>query len=167
MLWFGVLAAVCGFVYYRSWAAPTVKPSAEFASFQRLFFAVYLTMMMADWMQGPYVYALYDHYGFSKGQIGQLFIVGFGSSMVFGTVVGGFADKYGRKLNCLLFCILYGISCITKHFNSFTILMIGRLREWRASCRQAPRECCCYPCQQPTQLAESRRLSSFLRSRRG
>lgn len=106
----------------------TTSPcAAEFKSFQRLFLSVYLLMMMADWIQGPYVYALYDHYGFSKGQIGQLFIVGFGSSMLFGTVVGGLADKYGRKLNCVLFVILYGLSCATKHFNNFEILLVGRL----------------------------------------
>jgi hypothetical protein len=73
------------------------------------------------------VYKLYDEYGFSKGDIGLLFIAGFGSSMLFGTVVGGFADKYGRKLNCLLFALLYGLSCVTKHFNDFTVLMVGRL----------------------------------------
>ena len=73
------------------------------------------------------MYALYDHYGFSKGQIGQLFIVGFGSSMVFGTIVGGLADRYGRRLNCLLFALLYGASCVTKHFNNFEILLLGRL----------------------------------------
>lgn len=77
--------------------------------------------------QGPYVYALYSEYGFSKGDIGLLFIVGFGSSLLFGTVVGGFADRYGRKMNCLIFAILYGASCLTKHFNNFSILMIGRL----------------------------------------
>jgi MFS transporter, MFS domain-containing protein family, molybdate-anion transporter len=101
--------------------------AAEFIAFQRLFLGVYLTMVMSDWLQGPYVYRLYAEYGFTKGDIGLLFIAGFGSSLVFGTVVGGFADRYGRKLNCLLFALLYGISCITKHFNSFTILMIGRL----------------------------------------
>ena len=77
--------------------------------------------------QGPYVYALYNYYGFSKGAIGQLFIMGFGSSMLFGTVVGGFADKYGRKANCILFAVLYSIGCITKHFNNYWILMFGRL----------------------------------------
>jgi hypothetical protein len=41
-----------------------------------------------DWLQGPYVYALYQHYGYSTGDIGKLFIAGFGSSMIFGTVVG-------------------------------------------------------------------------------
>ena len=46
-----------------------------------------------DWLQGPYVYALYQHYGFERGDIGRLFIAGFGSSMIFGTVVGALADK--------------------------------------------------------------------------
>lgn len=46
-----------------------------------------------DWLQGPYVYYLYSHYGFGKGEIGHLFIAGFGSSMLFGTIVGSLADK--------------------------------------------------------------------------
>lgn len=48
---------------------------------------------VGDWLQGPYVYALYEHYGYSPAQIGQLFIAGFGSSMVFGTFIGALADK--------------------------------------------------------------------------
>ena len=46
-----------------------------------------------DWLQGPYVYALYQFYGFDRGQIGRLFIGGFASSMIFGTLVGSLADK--------------------------------------------------------------------------
>lgn len=46
-----------------------------------------------DWLQGPYVYALYQHYGFDRGDIGRLFIAGFGSSMIIGTVIGSLADK--------------------------------------------------------------------------
>ena len=46
-----------------------------------------------DWLQGPYVYALYSYYGYDKGDIGKLFIAGFGSSMIFGTIVGALADK--------------------------------------------------------------------------
>lgn len=126
--WFGLFAAVCAGLYYKTQSGSgSLNDNVAFKGFQRLFLGVYLTMMMADWLQGPYVYALYDQYGFTKGQIGQLFIVGFGSSMVFGTVVGGLADKYGRKANCMLFCILYGISCMTKHFNDFNILLLGRL----------------------------------------
>ena len=46
-----------------------------------------------DWLQGPYVYALYQHYGYQVGDIGRLFIAGFGSSMIFGTIAGTLADK--------------------------------------------------------------------------
>ncbi len=59
--------------------------------------AISLTMHVAcaagDWLQGPYVYALYQYYGFDRGQIGRLFIGGFASSMIFGTLVGSLADK--------------------------------------------------------------------------
>jgi hypothetical protein len=51
------------------------------------------TPAAGDWLQGPYVYALYAAYGFSKADIGKLFIAGFGSSMVFGTIVGSLGDK--------------------------------------------------------------------------
>ena len=41
----------------------------------------------------PGMQALYEHYGFGVKDIGRLFIVGFGSSRVFGTIVGSMADK--------------------------------------------------------------------------
>ncbi len=47
----------------------------------------------ADWLQGPYVYALYTHYGYDIQMIGILFIVGFGTAAVFGTFVGSAADR--------------------------------------------------------------------------
>jgi hypothetical protein len=49
--------------------------------------------LVGDWLQGPHVYALYDYYDMSKHEIELLFITGFGSSMIFGTLVGSFADK--------------------------------------------------------------------------
>jgi hypothetical protein len=39
------------------------------------------------------VYRLYETYGFSVRDIGRLFIMGFGSSAVFGTVAGTLADN--------------------------------------------------------------------------
>ncbi|KAA3470057.1 molybdate-anion transporter-like [Gossypium australe] len=80
-----------------------------------------------DWLQGPYVYYLYSTYGFGKGEIGQLFIAGFGSSMLFGTIVGSLADKQGRKRACITYCITYILSCITKHSPEYKVLMIGRV----------------------------------------
>lgn len=83
--------------------------------------------MAGDWLQGPYVYYLYTTYGFGKGEIGQLFIAGFGSSMLFGTIVGSLADKQGRKRACVTYCITYILSCITKHSPQYKILMVGRV----------------------------------------
>jgi hypothetical protein len=51
-----------------------------------------LPVAAGDWLQGPYVYHLYEYYGFSVRDIGRLFIMGFGSSAVFGTLAGAMAD---------------------------------------------------------------------------
>lgn len=101
--------------------------SPAFLSFRNNYLIVFSAMMAGDWLQGPYVYALYRHYGFERGAIGQLFIAGFGSSMVFGTIVGSMADKYGRKKAALLYCITYSIGCMTKHYNNYNVLFVGRV----------------------------------------
>ena len=112
---------------FSSLFAGPASANPEFRSFQRSFLLVYLIMMAADWMQGPYVYRLYSYYGFSRQDNGVLFIAGFGSSLIFGTWAGPLADQYGRKLSCLMYAVTYTLSCMTKHFPDFTILMIGRL----------------------------------------
>lgn len=48
---------------------------------------------MSDWLQGPYIYALYKEYGYGLQEIAILFVVGFLSSAIFGTMIGGLADK--------------------------------------------------------------------------
>ncbi|KAF6168484.1 hypothetical protein GIB67_005036 [Kingdonia uniflora] len=55
----------------------------------------------------------------------RVFIAGFGSSMLFGTIVGSLADKQGRKRACVTSCITYILSCITKHSPQYKILMVG------------------------------------------
>lgn len=46
------------------------------------------SLLLSFVLSGPYVYALYDSYGFDKFEIAQLFVAGFGSSMIMGTIVG-------------------------------------------------------------------------------
>lgn len=128
--WFVALLVVLFFLHRvlqtEGGSSPVQVVSAEFRKFQRNYALVYLIMMGADWLQGPYVYALYKHYGFTIGEIGQLFILGFATSMVFGCLVGTVADKYGRRSMCLAFGVLYSLSCLTKHSSSFGMLMLGR-----------------------------------------
>ena len=86
-----------------------------------------MQMMTGDWLQGPYVYALYVMYGFDRGQIGLLFIAGFGSSFLFGTVAGSLADRVGRKRMALVYCVTYAVGCLTKHSSDFYVLLFGRI----------------------------------------
>mmetsp|Transcript_3953 Transcript_3953/g.7566 ORF Transcript_3953/g.7566 Transcript_3953/m.7566 type:complete len:503 (+) Transcript_3953:176-1684(+) len=108
-------------------AASDAAADIRHSQLLRKYLAVYLLAALSDWLQGPYVYALYDAYGYSQHDIAVLFVAGFGSSMVFGSFVGGMADQGGRKKFVILFSVIYALSCMTKHFKSFGILMIGRL----------------------------------------
>lgn len=111
----------------RSNSGGSAPLSADFKRFQYGFLAVYYVAMTADWLQGPYVYALYASYGFSKPDIAVLFVGGFGASMLFGTFIGAAADKMGRKKLCLVYCVLYLLSCATKHGRDYWVLMVGRV----------------------------------------
>eukprot|EP00968_Pinguiococcus_pyrenoidosus_P002632 scaffold146_cov265-Pinguiococcus_pyrenoidosus.AAC.29 len=107
----------------KSKVVSAMKPPPGFKQFQRSFLAVTLLAMLADWLQGPYVYKLYHDYGYDQGDIGLLFVAGiplsamiqaqrqdthvrtsfcagFLSSAIFGTIAGGMADVLGRKKAC-------------------------------------------------------------------
>ena len=75
-------------------------------------------MIAGDWLQGPHVYKLYSYYGYTKQEIGYLFIAGFFASAVGGTLVASLADRFGRKRLCLVYGITYSLSCLTKHLTT-------------------------------------------------
>jgi len=93
----------------------------------RIFLPVYLLATAADWLQGPYKYAVYSAYGYSQKDISILFVAGFGSGMSLGSIVGGMADTYGRKRMALVYCVVYTFSCLAKHFRPFVLLLLGRV----------------------------------------
>lgn len=124
---FGGLSAVVAALELSKTSKDRITTSSAFNSFKNNYILVYSLMMAGDWLQGPYVYYLYTTYGYGKGDIGHLFIAGFGSSMLFGTIVGSLADKQGRKRACVTYCITYILSCITKHSPQYKILMVGRI----------------------------------------
>jgi len=112
---------------YAAKPSTTDEVPDGFHKFQYTYMVVWALCVAADWLQGPYVYALYAAYGFDSHEIAELFVAGFGSSLVFGCFVGTFTDKFGRKKCCILYCILYILSCMTKHFRVYSVLMIGRV----------------------------------------
>lgn len=130
-----ILMAVVQFFASQGSEASAALNSIEFKGFQRNYLIVYCFMVAGDWLQGPYVYHLYDYYGWSISDIGVLFIAGFGASMAFGTFIGSACDKVGRKNGCIGYAVIYAASCLTKHAGAkaapspayFWILMFGRI----------------------------------------
>jgi len=112
---------------WKTRPSATEDMSEDFKKFQWTYLSVWCVCVAADWLQGPYVYALYAAYGFSSREIAELFVAGFGSSLVFGMAVGTVADRFGRKKSCMAYCVLYIISCCTKHFKNYQMLMLGRV----------------------------------------
>ena len=91
------------------------------------YLVVYLFVVASDWLQGPYIYALYSEYGYERDLISYLFVTGYASSMFLGTFVGSLADRMGRKLLSLAYCFLYSLCCLTKHSKVFSWLLLGRV----------------------------------------
>eukprot|EP00668_Euglena_longa_P016668 GGOE01020956.1.p1 GENE.GGOE01020956.1~~GGOE01020956.1.p1 ORF type:complete len:457 (-),score=147.29 GGOE01020956.1:406-1776(-) len=124
---FGFFIVLFGVVLTLRPHAPSSISSGDFRRFQSRFLVVFLTMFAGDWLQGPTVYALYEYYGYSRADNGLLFIVGFGSSLLFGPFAGTLADRYGRRNICLAYGVIYSLCCITKHFRNFKVLLLGRV----------------------------------------
>lgn len=74
-----------------------------FLRFQYKYLVVYLTVMLADWLQGTNMYTLYQSYDMD---VGTLFLTGFSSAAIFGTFLGLFVDRFGRRNGCVVFCLL-------------------------------------------------------------
>ena len=115
------------------------------ARFKKEFFSVYLLVFGADWLQvhfskspgicgtdrqgqGPHIYALYKYEkGFHETTVAALYAAGFISGAISASFVGSLADRYGRRMACMAYCISYSICCLTMVSNDFLVLLGGRL----------------------------------------
>ncbi|KAK8008875.1 major facilitator superfamily domain containing protein 5 [Apiospora marii] len=96
--------------------------------FQLSFFLPYLLAVAADWLQGPYIYAIYKYEkNLSEKTVAALYAAGFVSGGISASFAGGLADRFGRKRACLLYCGLYIITCLTMLSDSLPVLFFGRL----------------------------------------
>jgi len=96
----------------------------EFNKFRWSYLSVYLVIMLADWMQGTHMYTLYLSYNVN---ISALFLTGFLSGAIFAPFLGSLVDKFGRKRSCIVYCVLEVIINWLEHYNSFGLLLLGRV----------------------------------------
>ena len=125
---FGVTSALTFGLVAATWTRAKGPPASKACkALRKKYLVVYLLAFFADWLQGPYVYALYASYGFSEARIAFLFIAGFGSSAVIGTFAGGLADRVGRRACAVAYCAVYVACCACKHSNAYGACLAGRL----------------------------------------
>ena len=82
------------------------------------FLIVFWLYKMADWLQGPYFYEVYaskviNGIAINSAGVARLFLTGFGSTALFGAVVGGLVDTLGRKRGSLAFSLMYALSALS------------------------------------------------------
>lgn len=113
--------------HIRPKRADDVGAPSEYREVRASYLIAWSLCVLADWFQGPYLYALYSSYGYSRKEIGHLFMAGFATSGICGMFVGAFADSFGRKRSAILYACVYVVSCMTKHVNNFHLLIFGRM----------------------------------------
>jgi MFS family permease len=113
---------------WENWTSTIAEPQNQhYKNLQKCYLLAFILATFADWLQGPYVYKLYSDYGYSDDSIAILYMTGFASSCFFGIVVGQLADRYGRKLLCSVFGLLYSLCCLSKITSDFRVLLLGRV----------------------------------------
>ncbi|KAG1536047.1 hypothetical protein G6F51_011185 [Rhizopus arrhizus] len=101
--------------------------SKSFKSFQQKYLIVFTIVMGADWLQGPYLYMLYQSYGLGLTQIATLFLTGFVSSAFAGTAVGSLADTHGRKRICIIYCFTMISALFLRLVNIYYLLFCSHI----------------------------------------
>ncbi|CEI88625.1 hypothetical protein RMCBS344292_03007 [Rhizopus microsporus] len=104
-----------------------IKLAKTFKSFQWKYLTVYTLVMGTDWLQGPYLYKLYQSYGLGLTSISMLFLTGFISSAIAGTAIGSLADVYGRKRVCIIFCFTMIASLLLRLINAYPLLFVSHV----------------------------------------
>ena len=71
--------------------------TSNYYRLQKTFFSAYFPALFSDWLKGAYIYKLYSWHGYEEDSIALLYVAGFVSSAVFGTVSGTLTDRFGRR----------------------------------------------------------------------
>jgi len=59
--------------------------------------------------------------------VAALYASGFISGAVSASFAGQLADRYGRRLACLVYCASYILACLSMVSNNFVVLFLGRI----------------------------------------
>lgn len=103
--------------------------NAEFIKFRRRFLVGYLSCLFADSLQAPYLYYLYQSYGFLEWQIAILYVSGFITNIAFNMISVYLVQRTERRVLCCIYAALSSLSCLMKFSTAYSVLMISRITD--------------------------------------
>ena len=122
-----LLAGTCVACYFYLRIKPDqAAQNPVFLAFQRRFIPLYLLAVLGDWLQGPYLYRLYQYYGFIEHQVAVIYISGLLSSALFFPAKNFIVDTFGRRKTSAVLSVLYGLSCAFILSRNYVVLIVGR-----------------------------------------
>ncbi|KAI1124734.1 hypothetical protein F5Y10DRAFT_23218 [Nemania abortiva] len=135
--YFGALVVLCGGLLVSQ---PTRKQKLERRGDARnqgprdeehpeaRWYKAYSLAVAADWLQGPYLFSLYkDEYNLDAGRVVSLYMTDVITTAISAYFIGILADKHGRKLCCMVYCVLYAMSCFLTIVPVTPLLFLGRI----------------------------------------
>lgn len=125
-----ILAAVLSVAlafYQRYASSQTANTNPQFLEFQRVYFIVFYPALFADWLNAPYVYKLFSHYGFLEDQIAIIYVCGLVSALFFGTAAGYLIHTFNERKVALVASGAYALACFLKLSSNYSTLIISRI----------------------------------------
>jgi MFS family permease len=88
----------------------------------------YILTRGSVWSKSPYLYTMYNKYhGFAIDEIGILYVIDAVTALISGPLLGNLADKYGRKLFCINYCILVIANLSLRVTGSITLAYLAQV----------------------------------------
>ncbi|KRZ27928.1 Sodium/hydrogen exchanger 9, partial [Trichinella pseudospiralis] len=95
--------------------------------FQRIYAFGHLIVLFADSLQAPFVYYLFETYGYNESDIALLYAVGLFTNLIYGLFINYILRKFERRVVCCVCCVLTSGSCFLKASSNYYVLMWSRI----------------------------------------
>lgn len=90
------------------------------------FLVAYFIAITSDWIMSPNQFPLLMEASGSATLV-DLYIVQYASAAIGTLILPTIADRYGRRLLCMIFCIFYCCASIMSTIHSFSLVLISRI----------------------------------------